>query len=121
MNYKDHQNRRTLTDCSSPLNAITNNLDPCLRQAGEFKIITFLTHFIRERIPREVNNFYHCNYYFSIFFMWILSYPTIGHLIAPGLQMWLGWGLDVTRMGMQRLGKMRMRIGRPGARDNKEI
>jgi hypothetical protein len=73
-------------DCSSLLNAITTNLDCSLRQAGEFKIITFLTHPSRERIPREVNNFYHWNYYFSLFFTWILSYPTVGHLIAPSLQ-----------------------------------
>jgi hypothetical protein len=35
---------KTLTDCSSLLNTITNNLDRSLRQAGEFKIIMFLTH-----------------------------------------------------------------------------
>jgi hypothetical protein len=35
---------KTLTDYSSLLNAITNNLDYSLRPAGEFKIITFLTH-----------------------------------------------------------------------------
>jgi hypothetical protein len=35
---------KTLMDCSSLLNAITTNLDHSLRQAGEFKIITFLTH-----------------------------------------------------------------------------
>jgi hypothetical protein len=36
---------------------------------------------------------------------------------------WIGvvtrQGLGVTRTGMQRLGKMRMRIGRPGTRDGK--
>jgi hypothetical protein len=86
-NYKDLQDPKTLTDCSSLLNATTTNLDRSLRQVGEFKIIMFLTHFIRERIPREVNNFHHWNYYLSIFFTWILSYPTIGHLIAPGLHL----------------------------------
>jgi hypothetical protein len=35
---------KTLTDCSSLLNAITNNVDCSLRQAGQFNIIMFLTH-----------------------------------------------------------------------------
>jgi hypothetical protein len=58
MNYKDPQRPKTIMEYSSLLNAITNDLNHSLRQAGEFKIITFLTHSSEERIPREVNNFY---------------------------------------------------------------
>jgi hypothetical protein len=32
--------------------------------------------------------------------------------------MWLGWGLGTMRTGTQRLGRMGMRTGMPGARDD---
>jgi hypothetical protein len=44
---------KTLMNCSSLLNAITNDLDRSLRQAGEFKIITFLLTPVKRESPEK--------------------------------------------------------------------
>jgi hypothetical protein len=82
---KTLKDQQTPLNCSSLVNAIKpTTLNHSLRETTEFKIIIFILIPV-QRILREVINSHHWNYYFSFFFWWILSYPTISHLIAPSL------------------------------------